>query len=75
MDLECGKDFVVTGIKQAEQGKGLVLRGYDSSGKGGNLKTSIPAIRTNLLEETLPGSDRATDTIQVKPWEIVTLKF
>jgi len=32
--VDCDPAFVVTGLKAAEEGKGSILRGYDSSGKG-----------------------------------------
>jgi alpha-mannosidase len=80
LSLESDPQFVVTGIKKAEQGEGTVLRGYDASGKGARLSLGAgQAEKTNLLEEPIDGGkvegkDGKT-AIEVKPWEIVTLKF
>jgi alpha-mannosidase len=77
------KNFVVTGVKQAEDGVRTVVRGYDSSGRGAAANITLPfkvteADRTNLLEEpvdegnvTIAGNDVS---LKIKPWGIATVK-
>jgi alpha-mannosidase len=74
--------FVVTGLKQAEEGAGTVLRGYDSGGKGGFLELghhAAAAQAVNILEEPLPDllAEATGDRVrmEVKAWGIVSLRW
>jgi alpha-mannosidase len=75
--------FVVTGIKMSEDGDGIVIRGYEVAGQGGEVTLALgrpisAAIRTNILEQRMEGPDpKITDSsiiVETRPWEIVTLK-
>jgi alpha-mannosidase len=83
--LVCSKSdhFIVTGVKMSEDGDGIVVRGYDVSGKGGDaevafLRPIAAVIKTNILEQRMEGPDPkiASHSVIVvtRPWEIVTLK-
>ncbi len=78
--IECSPDFLVTAIKLAEDGPGLVVRGYETRGQAHRVTMRLPRAirhvqRANLLEEpneTLPFShDRLA--FSCRPHEIVTL--
>ena len=74
--------FIIETIKQAEDGNGLIVRGYESQRQRGPivLKTAVPlqsAWRTNLLEEneeSLPVENNQV-RFAVRPYEIVTLRL
>jgi alpha-mannosidase len=59
--VEAEPHFVVTGVKRARKGKGIVVRGYDAAGRGAFPVIRLPepivsAVEVNLLEEPLPKS-------------------
>ena len=68
----------------SEDGDGIVVRGYDASGEGGEAELALgrpvmAAIKTNILEQRMDGPDPKiagqTITVATRPWEIVTLKL
>jgi alpha-mannosidase len=76
-------EFVVSAVKQAEDGKGWIVRGYNVSGAEIDIRLRPwrvfkNAARANLAEEKTdnlkPGRD-STVTFPVRGHEIVTLKF
>lgn len=76
--------FMLTCFKPSETGRGLVLRGYDLTGKAGRVtvRPSVPvgkAQLTNILEEPLAGAKpqtgKASVGFTVKPYKITTLKL
>jgi alpha-mannosidase len=74
--------FVIETVKRAEDGHGLILRGYEYQRQRGavTLTTRFPlqqAWRTNLLEEAPVPLAVASNqvTFFVKPYEIVTLRL
>jgi alpha-mannosidase len=78
-----GDGFIVTGVKMSEDRDGIVVRGYDVSGRGGEVEIAMgrpitAAIKTNILEQRMDGPDPkiagASIIIETRPWEIVTLK-
>jgi len=73
---------VLETIKQAEDGRGLIVRLYESQRKRGEfaLATRFPlaeAWRTNLLEEDQEGLETEEYGLQhsIKPYQIVTLRL
>jgi alpha-mannosidase len=80
--LACSPDFLLTAIKRAEDGSGLVVRGYETRGQAHRVALRLPravrrAQRTNLLEEAgeaLPVS-RGRVSFACRPHEIVTLRL
>jgi alpha-mannosidase len=88
--LVCSKSdgFIVTGVKMSEDGDGIVVRGYDASGKGGDAEIALgrpiaAVIKTNILEQRMDGPDpkiaipsvnSQSVIVATRPWEIVTLK-
>jgi alpha-mannosidase len=75
-------NVVVETIKQAEDGRGIIVRLYESQRQRGPLALATgfdlaEAWRTNLLEENqtaLDSGQRSVD-LYVKPYEIVTLRL
>ncbi|RLC80702.1 MAG: alpha-mannosidase [Chloroflexi bacterium] len=75
-------NIVVETIKQAEDGRGLILRLYESQRRRGHvtLTTGFPlakAWRTNLLEENqepLPCDDHCVNFF-IKPYQIMTMRI
>jgi alpha-mannosidase len=75
-------NVIVETIKQAEDGRGIIVRLYEYQRRRGNctLFTGFPlaaAWRTDLLEndqEELRCAERSV-TIQIKPYQIVTLRL
>ncbi len=76
-------NLIVSTVKRAEDGNGLVVRFYEAEGRYSKLalKTLMPireARLTDMLEydqKTLPLQNDGSLEISVKPWEIVTLKL
>jgi alpha-mannosidase len=75
-------NVVLTAIKKAEDGDGLVFHLYEWAGKSGEIKLTVPpgaqdAMETNLMEkpegQPLAISGDAV-TLPVKPFEIVAVK-
>ena len=80
--LACSPDFVLTALKQAEDGGGLILRGYETKGEAHPVILRLPRTvkqvrRASLLEE--PAEELPVSRGQVKfacrPHEIVTLRL
>jgi alpha-mannosidase len=78
--ITCSPDFLLTAIKRAEDGRGLIVRGYETKGQSHRVTMRLPrevrrVQRTNLLEEpgeALPVS-RGRVSFPCRPHEIVTL--
>jgi alpha-mannosidase len=75
-------NVIIESIKQAEDGKGLVLRLYEAHGidAAATLSFGVPVtkiVTTNLLEEYLADVKMEGETAKVafKPFEIVTLRL
>jgi alpha-mannosidase len=80
--IVCSPDFLLTAVKRAEDGRGLVVRGYETKGEPHRVTLRLPrevrnVHRANLLEET--GEDLVISRGRVKfscrPYEIVTLRL
>jgi alpha-mannosidase len=76
------ENVIVEAVKQAEDGKGMILRMYESH--GGDCTTTVsfgvPVKKvtvTNLLEEPVTELPMENGAVKVpfKPFEIVTLKL
>jgi alpha-mannosidase len=76
-------NLILTAMKKAEDGEGVVVRFYEAEGcqVHANLRLFQPikqAWKTNLIEDEeqpLPPSGDGSIQFLVKPWEIVTLKI
>ncbi len=75
------ENFEVVSVKKAEDGRGYVVRGYETEGKNGpvSLEFSVPISRAwtaNLVEEKLSELTVKKDTVSFSPtiFEIVTLR-
>ena len=75
-------NVVLTAMKRSEDGKGLVLRFYESAGKGGNVTLTVPAGATsatvaNLMEKPEGSPLSVTGgkvTVPVTPYQIQTVR-
>ena len=75
-------NFIIETVKQAEDGNGIIVRGYESQRQRGPivLETAVSlqaAWRTNLLEEneeSLPVENNRV-SLTIRPYEIVTLRL
>jgi alpha-mannosidase len=78
--IACSPDFLLTAIKCAEDGRGLIVRGYETRGQSHRVTMRLPrevrrVQRANLLEEAgeaLPVS-RGRVSFPCRPHEIVTI--
>jgi alpha-mannosidase len=80
---EGSSNFLVTAVKHSEDGRALIIRGYDANGTGGNgalagaLKARS-ASRVNTLEDAMDGEVRVAANGRIettmRPWEIVAIK-
>ncbi len=75
-------NVVIETVKQAQDGRGFIVRLYESQRQRGRftLTTGFPltgAWRTNLLEENLEPLDVEGNSLRyyVKPYQIVTLRL
>ena len=72
-------DALLTCLKQAEDGTGVVARWYESTGHSCRVQAALPPAgehpnRTDLLEQVLtPGKSTGSD-IATAAWEIVTIR-
>ncbi|NLF40617.1 hypothetical protein GX586_14325, partial [bacterium] len=86
--LETGGDagFIVTGVKRAEDGDGLIVRGYDASGRGSEASIAghtafTAAAETDILEEPHDAAGNAiacqngVARIIARPSAIVTMRL
>lgn len=80
--LSAAPDFLVTALKRAEDGKGWILRGYETRGEAHQVEIQLPrSIRsvwkTSLLEEPEEALSLANHQIRFacRPHEIVTLRM
>ena len=80
--IQTPANFIVETVKQAEDGRGLIVRGYECNRQRGWLTftTSFPVAEAqlcNLLEETMePVAVDGTELkLYVKPFQIVTLRL
>lgn len=76
------ENVVIETIKQAEDGRGIIVRFYESQRARGEVRlhTGFPlkaAILTNLIEEDETALDtrESSVTLPVRPFEIVTLRL
>jgi alpha-mannosidase len=75
-------NVVLTAMKRSEDGKGLVLRFYESAGKAGNVTLTVPAGATsatvaNLMEKPEGSPLSVTGdkvTVPVTPYQIQTVR-
>jgi alpha-mannosidase len=75
-------NVVLTAMKRSEDGKGLVLRFYESAGKGGDVTLNVPAGATsatvvNLMEKPEGSSLSVAGgkvTVPVTPYQIQTVR-
>jgi alpha-mannosidase len=78
-------NIIVTAVKRSEDGNDLIVRLYECTGKATrarlrvNFKAGMP-VETDLLERPIEGrpiknEGAAGYVFEVKPWEIVTLRF
>jgi alpha-mannosidase len=72
--------FLVTGVKRAETGSGIVVRGYDVTGEGCCVSTTgdlagATAERLDIVEDAVPGGPMRLGEVSAKPYEIVTLRI
>jgi alpha-mannosidase len=75
-------NVVLTAMKRSEDGKGLVMRFYESAGKGGNVTLTVPpgatsATVVNLMEKPEGSALSVTGdklTVPVTPYEIQTVR-
>ncbi len=76
------ENIIVTALKNAEEGDGVVLRYYEWAGKDGDVKLQLPpgaqsAAETNLMEKPLGSVSLQNGLLQLhtKPYEIKTIKI
>jgi alpha-mannosidase len=76
------ENVIIETIKQAEDGRGIIVRLYESQRRRGEVtvQPGFPlqaAMLTNLLEddETQLETDGATVKLPIKPYEIITLRL
>ena len=75
-------NVVLTAMKRSEDGKGLIMRFYESTGKGGNVTLTVPpgataATVVNLMEKPEGSPLSLTGdkvTVPVTPYEIQTVR-
>jgi hypothetical protein len=77
-------NVVVSGFKRSEDGKGYVARLRETSGRATSASLKIPALKNSKkaylangvedIEKELPLRNQAV-TVDLKPWDVVTLKF
>jgi alpha-mannosidase len=77
-------NIILSAMKKAEDTHALIVRMYDSNGKGGNAHLHVPpgalyAVETNLMETPLSDAPHLpvtgdTVTLPIHPWEIRTLE-
>jgi alpha-mannosidase len=74
--------LIISALKQAEDGDGIILRFFETRGESCRAALGLPpgitAVRTvNLLEEEegIVEADEARVEMEVGPFEIVTLKL
>ena len=76
------KNVVLTAVKKAEDGDGLIVRFYEWAGKGGNVTVTVPpgatdATLVNLMEKPEGGSIAVSGdkvTVPVTPFQIQTVR-
>jgi alpha-mannosidase len=76
-------DIILTAVKKAEDSNALILRMYESAGKGEEVTLTVPpgatgASLVNLMEKesgTALPMHGSTVTLTTHPWEILTLKI
>lgn len=80
--IACGPNFSMTALKQAEDGSGLVFRGFETAGQAHEVSLTIsPSIRSisrcDLTETPLESLAIASgkSTFSCAPYEIVTLRL
>jgi alpha-mannosidase len=77
-----GESLVVSALKPADDGDGLVVRVYDSLGRGGKVRLVSPLFEGTAREILLSEDGTVGEVLKVegsielelKPWEIKTLR-
>lgn len=78
-----GESLVVSAVKPADDGDGLVVRIYDSLGRGGKVRLVSPLLE-GMAREILLSEDgvvgealkvEGSIELELKPWEIKTLRI
>jgi alpha-mannosidase len=77
-------NIILSAMKKAEDAHALIVRMYDSNGKGAEAHLHVPpgalyAVETNLMETPIPDAPHLavtgdTITLPIHPWEIRTLE-
>jgi alpha-mannosidase len=78
-----GESLVLSALKPADDGDGLVVRVYDSLGRGGRVRLTSPMLSGTareilLTEDGVAGEETAVDgslELDLAPWEIKTLRI
>jgi alpha-mannosidase len=78
-------NIILSAMKKAEDAHALIVRMYDSNGKGAEAHLHVPpgalyAVETNLMETPIPDAPHLavtgdTITLPIHPWEIRTLEI
>jgi alpha-mannosidase len=78
-------NIILSAMKKAEDAHALIVRMYDSNGKGAEAHLHVPpgalyAVETNLMETPIPNAPHLavtgdTITLPIHPWEIRTLEI
>jgi alpha-mannosidase len=78
-------NIILSAMKKAEDAHALIVRMYDSNGKGAEAHLHVPpgalyAVETNLMETPVPDAPHLavtgdTITLPIHPWEIRTLEI
>ena len=77
-----GDNVVLTAMKKAEEGDGLILRFYEWAGKNSEVQVSVPSgaassTETNLMEKAAGGAlnrNENTITFPIHPFEIQSIR-
>jgi alpha-mannosidase len=78
-------NIILSAMKKAEDAHALIVRMYDSNGKGAEAHLHVPpgalyAVETNLMETPIPNAPHLavtgdTITLPIHPWEIRSLEI
>ncbi len=78
-----GESLVLSALKPADDGDGIVVRVYDSLGRGGRVRLISPMLQGSarevlMSEDGEEGAEQPVDgslELDLKPWEIKTLRI
>ena len=75
-------EFVITAIKQAEDGEGLTVRGYNMGGKAADVTMRLASsfrratrVNMNEVEQEELAVEGKTVRFSARAWQVVTVKF